>query len=193
MGTQRQCRSYRRYCERQGGDSDGHVESFADKHAAEMATCLVKGVKGVAQEIDVRLALDFIRDDDVLAAAALERLAWDVSVPSDTVMVTVQMGWVTLTGEVLWHYQKQAAEQDIRRLYGAIGVTNQISIKPCVDVSDISNKITHPLHRSWFSYPEAIDVKADLGRITLSGRAHTPPTAMSPHRRLGPHPGSPPS
>ena len=68
----------------------------------------------------MRLALEFIRDDDVIAAAAVDRLAWDVSVPSDAVKISVEKGWVTLTGEVLWHYQKQAAEQDIRRLYGVI-------------------------------------------------------------------------
>lgn len=152
----------------------GHVGSFADKHAAEVATRLVKGVKGVAEEIDVRLALDFIRDDAVIATAAVEQLAWDVSVPRDAVKVSVEKGWVTLTGEVLWYYQKQAAEQDIRRLYGVVGLSNQIAVKPSVDVSDISHKISHALHRSWFFYPQAIDVRATLGRVTLSGSAHTP-------------------
>ncbi len=155
----------------------GHVESFAGKHAAETATRLVKGVTGVAEEMEVRLAFDFQRDDDVIAAAAVDRLAWDVSVPRDAVKVSVDKAWVTLTGEVLWHYQKDAAEQDLRRLYGVVGVSNQITIKPRVDVSNISDNIMHAMHRSWFFDPKTIDVSATLGRVTLTG------TARSPHDR----------
>lgn len=155
----------------------GHVESLAEKHAAEAVTRLVKGVKGVAEEIKVRLALDFQRDDDVIALAAVNRLGWDVSVPRDAVKVSVEKAWVTLTGEVPWHYQKEAAEQDIRHLYGVVGVTNQISIKPSVDVSNISDNIMHAMHRSWFFDPKTINVRATLGRVTLTG------TAKSPHDR----------
>ena len=152
----------------------GHVESFAEKHAAEAATRLVKGVQGVAEEIEVRLAFDFRRDDNVIAAAAVDRLGWDVSVPSGAVKVTVEKAWVTLTGDVQWHYQKEAAEQDIRRLFGVVGVTNHILIKPRVDVSNISDNIMHAMHRSWFFDVKTIDVSASLGRVTLTGTAHSP-------------------
>ena len=152
----------------------GHVGSFAIKHAAEFATRLVRGVKGVAVEIDVRPGLEFIRDDAMIAAVAVAQLAWDVAVPRDTIKVLVEKGWVTLSGEVLWHYQKQAAEQDVRRLYGVVGLSNQIALKPRVDVSDISHNITHALKRSWFYHPAEIDVRATLGRVYLSGSARTP-------------------
>lgn len=152
----------------------GHVETFAEKHAAETAARLVKGVQGVAEEIEVRLAFDFQRDDDVIAAAAVDRLGWDVSVPRDSVKVSVEKAWVTLTGEVQWHYQREAAEHDIRRLYGVVGVANQISIKPRVDVSNISDNIMHAMRRSWFFDPKTVDVSATLGRVTLTGTAHSP-------------------
>jgi osmotically-inducible protein OsmY len=135
----------------------GHVETFAEKHAAEAATRLVKGVKGLAEEIEVHLAFDFQRDDDVIAAAAVDRLAWDVSVPRDSVKVSVEKAWVTLTGEVLWHFQKVAAEQNIRHLFGVVGLSNQILIKPRVDVSNISDNIMHAMHRSWFFDPKTIE------------------------------------
>jgi osmotically-inducible protein OsmY len=35
----------------------GHVESYVEKHAAETAAGRVKGVKAVAEEIEVRLSL----------------------------------------------------------------------------------------------------------------------------------------
>ena len=155
----------------------GHVKSFAEKHAAEAATRLVKGVKAVAEEIEVRLAVDFQRDDDVIAAAAVNRLLWDVSVPRDAVKVTVEKAWVSLTGEVSWHYQRDAAEQDVRRLFGVVGVSNQISIKPLVDGSNLSDNIMHAMHRSWFFDPETIGVSTIFGRVTLTG------TALSPHDR----------
>lgn len=155
----------------------GHVESLAEKHAAEAATRLVNGVQGVAEEIEVRLAFDFQRDDDVIAAAAVDRLGWDVSVPRNAVKVALAKAWVTLTGEVQWHYQRNAAEQDIRHLFGVVGVSNQISIKPRVDVSNISDNIMHAMHRSWFFDPKTINVGADQGRVTLTG------TANSPHDR----------
>ena len=155
----------------------GHVENFAEKHAAEAATRLVKGVTGVVEEIEVRLAFDYRRGDDVIAAAAIDRLAWDVSVPRDAVKVSVEKGWVTLTGEVLWYYQRDAAEQDLRRLYGVVGVSNQISIRPRVNVENISDNIMHAMHRSWFFDPKTIDVSAFSGRVTLTG------TAISPHDR----------
>ncbi|HEY5106476.1 MAG TPA: BON domain-containing protein [Caulobacteraceae bacterium] len=151
----------------------GHVESFANKHAAETAALRVKGVKAVAEEIEVHLPFDRKRGDDQIAAAAIDRLAWDVSIPKDAVKVKVENGWVNLTGQVEWHYQHEAAQQDVRRLLGVVGVSNQITIKPRVDVSDIGNDIKSALHRSWFD-PEAVRVSAEAGRVRLTGTVHSP-------------------
>jgi osmotically-inducible protein OsmY len=147
----------------------GHVESVAEKYAAEAAACRVKGVKAVVQEIEVRLPAGGTPTDEEIAAAAINRLAWDVSVPKDSIKVEVEDGWLTLTGEVDWHYQKDAAEQDVRRLFGTVGVSNQIVIKSKVDVSNISDDIMHALHRSWFFDPKTITVTADDGKVRLSG------------------------
>ncbi len=78
----------------------GHVDSYAKKQAAEAAARRVKGVKAVSEEIEVRLPFDTQRSDEDIAAAAIERLSWNVSVPKDSVMVKVENGWVTLTGQV---------------------------------------------------------------------------------------------
>ena len=81
----------------------GHVDTFIQKHSAEQAAGRVKGVKGVAEEIEVQLPFDKKRTDDEIAAAAIDRLEWDVSIPPDVIKVKVEKGWVTLTGEVNWH------------------------------------------------------------------------------------------
>jgi osmotically-inducible protein OsmY len=152
----------------------GPVENFAEKHAAETAARRVRGVLGVAEEIEVQIPFERQRGDDDIAAAALERLAWDVSVPREAVSVRVEKGWLTLNGEVDAYYQKQAAEQDVRRLAGVVGVSNQIVLKPRVDTANLSDDITHALHRSWFFDTNTITVSADRGKIRLTGTVHSP-------------------
>jgi osmotically-inducible protein OsmY len=152
----------------------GHVDTFAQKHEAEAATRRVKGVKAVAQEIDVRLSFEMKRTDDEIAAAAIDRLAWNVSVPRDALKVAVERGWITLTGHVEWYFQKAAAEQDVSRLYGVIGVSNQVTIKPHGRPANISDDITHALHRSWFFDPRMVTVTRDGGQVRLSGSVHSP-------------------
>jgi osmotically-inducible protein OsmY len=147
----------------------GHVESFAEKHAAEMAARRVKNVKAVAEEIEVRLPFETKRGDDEIAAAAIARLAWDVSIPPDAIRVTVENGWLTLTGEVDWHYQQLAAEQNLRPLMGVVGVSNQTTIKPSIDTVNVRDDIMHALHRSWFFDPKTISVSAEGGEIRLTG------------------------
>jgi osmotically-inducible protein OsmY len=147
----------------------GHVQNFSQKLAAERAAARVKGVKAVAEEIEVKLPFDIERSDEDIAAAALERLAWDSSIPRDAVKVYVEKGWVTLNGDVDWHYQKEAAAQNIRVLHGVVGVSNQLGIKPTIDASNVSDEITRALHRSWYYDPNSIKVTAERGEIRLMG------------------------
>jgi osmotically-inducible protein OsmY len=151
----------------------GQVDSFTEKHAAEAAARRVKGVKAVAEEIEVRLPFDAQRSDAQIAAAAVERLAWNVSVPKDSVQVSVEKGRVTLTGEVGWWYQKEAAERDVRPLHGVIGVWNRMTLKPRVDTANLGEDITLALNRSTFFDPQTTQVHADGGRVVLSGTVHS--------------------
>jgi osmotically-inducible protein OsmY len=151
----------------------GHVDSYAQKHAAETAARRVKGVKAVAEEIEVRLPIDTERTDEEIAAAAIERLSWNVSVAKDSVQVRVENGWVTLTGAVDWWYQKDAAEQDIRPLHGVVGVSNQTVVKPRVNTAGLSDDIAHALNRSWFFDENNVHVHAAGGKVTLTGTVHS--------------------
>ncbi len=147
----------------------GTVDSYAQKQAAETATGRVKGVKAIAEEIDVKLPHDVRHSDADIAAAAVNRLAWDSSLPNDAVKVKVEKGWVTLTGEVEWHYQMEAAEREVRHLMGVIAVVNKITIKSRVDTANLQDDIQHALHRSIFFQPERVHVSAKDGRIKLTG------------------------
>ena len=156
----------------------GHVKSFAQKVAAERATTRVKGVKAVVQQIEVKLSHDVARGDESIAAAAIERLAWESSLPQDTIEIGVEKGWVTLNGEVDWHFKKEAAEQAVRTLIGVVGISNLIEIKPTVNADDVSQNITRALLRSSllrssFYDPNTIKVSAQDGKIKLTGHVTT--------------------
>jgi osmotically-inducible protein OsmY len=151
----------------------GHVGNYMHKVAAEKAASRVKGVKAVAEEIEVKLPFDIKRSDEDIAAAAVDRLAWNSTIPADAIMVKVQGGWVTLTGNVGWHFEKEDAERDIRALSGVIGVSNQVVVKPPVSAANVKRDIEHALHRSWYYDPDSIQVAAQGGKITLSGKVST--------------------
>jgi len=146
----------------------GHVENFAEKRYAEAAAGRVKGVKAVAEEIVVKLPFAMKRTDDQIAEAILDRFAWDVSVPKDKIKVKVEGGWVTLSGDVDWHFQADAAEDACHRLYGVVSVLNRIEIKPQAQPLEIQEKIKAALHRSWYE-PLKITVTADGGKVRLTG------------------------
>ena len=151
----------------------GHVQSFPQKVAAERAAARVKGVRAVAEEIEVKLPYDIRRGDESIAGAAIERLAWDLSVPPGAIEIRVEKGWVTLNGEVDWYFQKEAAAQAVRTLIGVVGVSNLIEIKPTVNADDVGQNITRALHRSWFYDPNTIEVSAQGGKIKLTGQVTT--------------------
>ena len=143
----------------------GAVDSYAEKHGAETAALRVKAV---AEEIEVKLPSHVQHGDAEIAEAAVNRLAWNVSVPKDAIKVTVSKGWVTLSGSVHWHYQHDAAADAVRTLWGVTGVSNRITIKPTANASNIKADIEDALNRSWFS-PENISVTTRDGMVTLSG------------------------
>ena len=150
----------------------GHVESYWEKSAAEKAARRVKDVKAVAEELEVRLPFNVKHGDEEIASSAVNRLKWDGSVPKDAVKVSVEKGWVTLTGEVDWHYQQDAATDDVRGLWGVVGVSNQITVKPKPDTSKIRDNILVALDRSWFD-PATINVAAQGGKVTLTGKVES--------------------
>src|SRR5262245_46522214 len=100
----------------------GHVSSYMQKVTAERAVQRVRGVRGVAEEIEVRYAGDKKTADDQIARRALDIIAWDTLIPDGAIKVQVEKGWVTLTGQVDWHFQKDAATAAVKRLTGLIGV-----------------------------------------------------------------------
>ena len=107
----------------------GYVEHAAQKRAAESAALKVEGVKAVVVAIEIRGMESDIQHDDQLAAEVLRRLAWDAWLPKDVFKVKIERGHVTLLGEVDRDEQRSAALEDVTRLFGVTGVSDQISVK----------------------------------------------------------------
>ena len=150
----------------------GHVESYWEKSAAEKAARRVKDVKAVAEELEVCLPSGVKHGDEDIAASAVSRLKWDSSVPKDAVKVKVEKGFLTLNGEVDWHYQHEVAADDVRGLWGVVGVSNQITIKPKPNTSKIKKDILVALDRAWFD-PATINVSAQGGKVTLTAKVES--------------------
>jgi osmotically-inducible protein OsmY len=147
----------------------GYVDSYTKKWAAEEATHRVRGVKAVANEIEVRLPSSAERTDVDIAAAAVRALEWDAFVSVEKLDVTVSKGWVTLKGEVEWQFQKQDAERVVRRLSGVRGVTNLITVKPHLTASELKEKIEQALVRTAETDAQRITVEVQGSKIILKG------------------------
>jgi osmotically-inducible protein OsmY len=145
------------------------VDSYSKKWAAEEAAHRVRGVKAVANEIEVRLPSTAERTDADIAAAVVRALEWDAFVPIEKLDVTVSKGWVTLKGEVEWQFQKEDAEWVVRRLSGVKGVTNLILVKPRVTPSELKQKIEQALIRTAQADAQRITVEVEGSKVILKG------------------------
>jgi osmotically-inducible protein OsmY len=105
------------------------------------------GVRGVADELKVRLPDYDERTDADLARSAANALAWTATVPPDCVKVLVENGWLTLEGEVNWQFEKDAAEEDVRSLRGIVGISNDVVVRPIIDELDVKDKIEKAFER----------------------------------------------
>ncbi|MCJ2008291.1 BON domain-containing protein [Methylobacterium sp. E-041] len=151
----------------------GQVGTYDEKIAAEAAACRVRGVRALVQEIEVVVPYARKRSDEDIAATAIARLAWNVAVPPDRVMVKVSKGTVILTGDVDHRFQSEVAERELRQLSGVVAVNNRIVVKPQVDVEAVSDSISEALDRSWLFDPKTVTVKADGGTVYLGGTVRT--------------------
>ncbi len=151
----------------------GHLDTFAEKYAAERAVRRVAGVRGLAMELDVKLAAGHQRSDSEIASAAASALRWSVFMQPDRVKVEVEKGWVTLTGEVDWAYQGRTAEQCVRNLIGVRGLTNRITVKPAVSTRDLAAEISAALKRQAEREAKKIVIDVEGGVVTLRGKVHS--------------------
>lgn len=150
----------------------GAVGTYAEKMAIERTALNVKGVKGVAEEITVRPFGDTGVADDEIAKRALRTLEWDVMVPEDGIQVRVENGLVSLSGEVEWQFQRDAAARAVQNLYGVLALNNHITLKTRVQATDIHKRIGDALDRQAHIDGDAIRVTIEGGQVRLDGKVN---------------------
>jgi osmotically-inducible protein OsmY len=154
----------------------GQVDSYAEKWNAERAAQRVSGVKALTTELKVHLTSLSQRTDGDIAEAVENVLEWNSSLPAGAIKVLVEAGWVTLSGDVDWQYQRQAATASVRYLLGVAGVSDQIGIKPpatSVVGSAVKADIEAALKRTSIADARKIAVAVHGSDVTLSGTVHS--------------------
>jgi osmotically-inducible protein OsmY len=151
----------------------GTVSNYAKKFAAEKATWRVKGVKAVAEELVVKLGKGDILTDTEVAANVVSTLRWNTVIPDEQIKIKVTDGRVYLSGEVDWNFQREAVLNAIRGLKGVQAVSNEITIKPHVQSTDIKENIRKALERKADLEADNIRVETIGDRVVLKGSARS--------------------
>ena len=147
----------------------GFVRSYSQKYQAEKATKRVKGVLGVANDIEVRLPSVHEKTDPEIARAAVEAIKNELPYSHENIKVVVKNGWVTLEGSAEWEYQRNRAEAAVRRVRSVKGISNLVTLKPRVAPSEIKAKIEEALKRMAEVDADRVTVTASGGEVVLTG------------------------
>ncbi|MGW4501726.1 BON domain-containing protein [Micromonospora sp. NPDC004336] len=147
----------------------GWVDGYPRRWAAQRCAQRVRGVRAVADDIEVRLPGEAGRTDAEIAIAASRALEWDSFVPAERLDVTVANGWVMLRGEVEFGWQRRTAERELRRLRGVRGVTNLVEVRPAAgaDPGRIRDDLRRALLRGIGT--ERVTVELDGDTVVLGG------------------------
>jgi osmotically-inducible protein OsmY len=148
----------------------GYIDSYAGKLAAERAAKRIRGVRAVANDIEVRLKLE--RTDADIAADIVRALELQSTVPQ-SVQAAVHQGHVSLTGKVYWQFQKRDAEKALRRIRGVRNVVNHIAVASGAVERDVRHRIVEVLHRNANIDARHITVTVSGDQAILTGRVGT--------------------
>jgi osmotically-inducible protein OsmY len=147
----------------------GFVKSYTDKYEAEAAAKRVAGVSAVANDVEVRMPSVDERPDPEIARDAVSAIKSQLPISSERIKVVVKNGWVTLEGQVEWQYQKNTAENAVRRIKGVKGVSNLIVLKPSAEPTEIKSKIMEAFKRNAELDANRIQVEANGSEVILKG------------------------
>ena len=151
----------------------GVVDSYSKKIAAERAAKSVYGVKAIAEDIEVKYAMDKSKSDTDIAKAVIDAFKWNTLIPDEDIKIKVEDGWVYLSGEVKWAYQRTAAKNAVEKLIGVKGVVSNISIKQLVEPQAVKDRIMKAFERSADLEARNIHVNVDGHTVTLTGTVHS--------------------
>jgi len=147
----------------------GTVASFSERLAAENAAKRVKGVHAIAEDIEVMPAAGAKETDETIAERISSLLEWNIIVPEAAVRAEVRNGFVTLTGDVEWNFERETIKNQVAHLAGVRGIDNRIQLQSRVSERDVSRNIARALHRNAELEKSKIDLAVDGGKVTITG------------------------
>src|SRR5882757_7849922 len=147
----------------------GFVKSYTDKYEAEAAAKRVAGVSAVANDLEVRMPSVDERPDPDIARDAVAAIKSQLPISSEHIKIVVKNGWVNLEGQVEWQYQRNTAENAVRRIKGVRGVSNMIVLKPRAEPAEIKKKIQEAFKRNAEVDANRIVVEARGSEVILKG------------------------
>lgn len=150
----------------------GTVHRYNEKVQAERAAKRIKGVYGLANEIEVLVGSDK-RSDAEIARDAVAALQMQLPISVELIKTIVDNGNIRLEGQVHWGYQRQRAESAVRHLRGVKNVFNQIKIVPAVAAKDVLGEIQAAFHRSAQIEANRIKIEVSGGEVVLNGTVKT--------------------
>jgi osmotically-inducible protein OsmY len=151
----------------------GFVRKYSEKYEAERVAKRVLGVKGVANDLEVKLASASERLDREIAQDAVDALKRELPISSQNLKVVVRDGWITIEGQVQWDFQRRMADEAVRKVRGTKGVINLVRVEPTATPTQVKAKIEEALKRSAEVDARNIQVDADGGVVTLRGRVRS--------------------
>lgn len=151
----------------------GDVAHYSARLAAEDIVKRIRGVRAIANDIQVKLADAGMRTDTDIAEAAANALKWDVLLIGVQIKPVVKDGWVMLSGQVSRGYQRTAAENAVRNLIGVRGVGNQITVMSNIKATDVKQKIEDAFKRHAVLDAKDIEVNVDRSTVILKGHVHS--------------------
>jgi osmotically-inducible protein OsmY len=146
----------------------GDVNTYYDSTIAADDAWGIAGVVSVDNQLMVGLVGDGVADAD-LASACLDALDRDRQVPKGAVSVSAVDGWVTLTGEVRHHFQRQAANFAVSRVNGVVGVTDDITLTKDAVPADVVDRINKAFQRDAIIDDSLIEVTTTDSTVYLDG------------------------
>jgi len=149
---------------------NGYATSYGERFAAVRSAKRVAGVKGIADDIEVKLSDSSRRTDGDIAAAAVDQINRNSTIPKGIAQVTVRDGWITLQGEFEGWHEKNAVESAVQHLAGVKGVSNLITLKSTVASVDLESVIKAALERNVVLDADKIQVEASGSSVTLLGK-----------------------
>lgn len=152
---------------------NGYVKTYAEKVAAERAARRVAGVHAIAEELKVRFASDPKTADHEIASRILDVLSWNVLVPHERIQVKVENGWVTLSGNVSWNYQRDEARKAVSAISGIKGISNNIAVEHRPAVGDVRHRIEAAFRRQADLDAAGVTIAVDGNKVKLAGKVHS--------------------